>query len=164
MNDRSELSDIYKYEVEDNDHNLLDVDPHENRYELQYIFIPRLVAAINDGDLPSLLLYKIEDWAIWEAYTCEKGCDVKVLDVDSNHKLILYTFPEPNEIPEALYGAVLINSATNKAEYYTLEYGWEGTWIIGSKTLGRHYNYGDLKSRKQDDFVEWVVNRIEHKE
>ncbi len=146
--------------VELNENDLFETDSHDFRYELQYIFIPRVVDAVNNEELDSSLLYKVEDWSIWDEYTCEKGCDVEVLDVDNDYKLILYTFPEPNEIPEALYGAVLLNGVTNKAEYYTLEYGWEGAWIIGSKTLERHRNYGDLQSRERNDFVKWVTDRI----
>lgn len=146
--------------VELNENDLFETDSHDFRYELQYIFIPRVVDAVNGGELDASLLYKVEDWSIWDEYTCEKGCDVEVLDVDNDYKLILYTFPEPNEIPEALYGAVLLNGGTNKAEYYTLEYGWEGAWIIGSKTLERHRNYGDLQSRERNDFVKWVTDRI----
>ena len=139
---------------------VLEVVAHEFRYELQYIFIPQLVAAINNGELDSSHLYKIEDWSIWDEYTSEKGCDVEMLDVDNNYKLILYTFPEPNEIPEALYGAVLLNRTTNKAEYYTLECGCNGAWFLGSMTLECHRNYGNLQSREREDFVKWVTDRI----
>ena len=139
---------------------VLEVVAHEFRYELQYIFIPKLVAAINNGELGSSYFHKVEDWSIWDEYTCEKGCDVEMLDVCNNYKLILYTFPEPDEIPEALYGAVLLNRTTNKAEYYTLECGWKGAWIIGNMTLERHRNYGNLQSREREDFVKWVTDRI----
>ena len=53
-----------------NDNNLFEVDSHEFRYELQYIFIPQLVAAINNGELDSSHLCKVEDWNIWDYYTC----------------------------------------------------------------------------------------------
>lgn len=150
------MVDMVKLNVEE----LFETDSHDFRYELQYIFIPRLVDAVNNEELDSSLLYKVEDWSIWDEYPCEESCDVEVLDVDNDYKLILYTFPEPNEIPEALYGAVLLNGVTNKSEYYTLEYGWEGAWIIGSMTLGCHRNYGDLQSRERNDFVKWVTDRI----
>ena len=142
------------------ENNLFEVDSHEFRYELQYIFIPQLVDAINNGELDSSYFHKVEDWSIWDEYTCEKGCDVEMLDVCNNYKLILYTFPEPDEIPEALYGAVLLNRTTNKAEYYTLECGWKGAWFLGSMTLECHRNYGNLQSREREDFVKWVTDRI----
>ena len=44
---------------------VLEVVAHEFRYELQYIFIPKLVAAINNGELDSSHLHKVEDWSIW---------------------------------------------------------------------------------------------------
>ena len=46
------------------------------------------------------------------------------LEVGKDHTVIFYNFPEPRQIPEALYGAVLINNITGKAKYYTLEYGY----------------------------------------
>ena len=39
---------------------VLEVVAHEFRYELQYIFIPKLVAAINNGELDSSHLHKVE--------------------------------------------------------------------------------------------------------
>lgn len=143
-----------------NDDGLLETNSHQFRYELQYRFIPLLVDAVNNGELDSSLFYKVEDWSIWNGCDSKTGCDVEVLDVDNDYKLMLYTFPEPNEIPEALYGAILLNSAVNKAEYYTLECGWEDAWIIGSMTPKCHRNYGDLQSRKRKDFVKWVTERI----
>ena len=155
------IDDKLMFDIEElYDNSLFEVDSHEFRYELQYIFIPQLVDAVNNGELDSSHLHKVEDWSIWNEYIGEKGCDVEMLDVGNNYKLILYTFPEPNEIPEALYGAVLLNRVTNKAEYYTLECGWKGAWFLGSMTMGRHRNYGDLQSRKREDFVKWIKDRI----
>ena len=36
---------------------LFETDSHDFRYELQYIFIPRLVDAVNNEELDSSLLY-----------------------------------------------------------------------------------------------------------
>lgn len=108
------------------------VDTHKARHELQYVYIPKLVADVNDGYLPSTALH-----------------------------VVFYNFPEPQQMPEALYGAVLIDNATGKAEYYTLEYGLEGAWVLGSKTTTGHYSFGTLDTRERSAFFWWVTGRIE---
>lgn len=136
---------------------------HEFRYELQYRFIPKLVAEVNDGYLPSTALHMVKGWDIWGEYEWEEGFYIDRLEVEQSHTIIFYNFPEPQQIPEALYGAVLIDNTTGKAEYYTLEYGYMGTWILGSKTLDGHHNFGRLDSRDRRDFFKWVTDRIKLK-
>ena len=46
---------------------------HEFRYEFQYRFIPKLVADVNDGYLPSTALHMVKGWDIWEEYEWEDG-------------------------------------------------------------------------------------------
>ena len=41
------------------------VDTHRARYELQYVYIPKLVADVNDGYLPSTALPVVKGWDLW---------------------------------------------------------------------------------------------------
>lgn len=84
----------------------------------------------------------------------------KILRVDTygDYKLILYQFPEPKEVPEALYGAVLLDTTTNHADYYTLEYSFNGKWVYGSTSRGRHANYGKVDTPDLEEFVAWIFS------
>ena len=55
-------------------------------------------------------------------------------EVGEGYILIIYNFPEPAEVQEAAYGAVLLNRSTTQAEYYTLEKSFDGKWALASKT------------------------------
>ena len=140
------------------DNNFTDI--HHARYELQYVYIPKLVDEVNDGYLPSTALHMVKGWDIWQDCEWEDGFYIDRLEVGKDHTVIFYNFPEPQQIPEALYGAVLINNITGKAMYYTLEYGYLDSWFIGSKTLKGHRNYGTLDSRERSAFMKWVIDRI----
>lgn len=90
--------------------------------------------------------------AEWDAF--------RIVRVDNygNYKLILYQFPEPKEVPEALYGAVLLDTTTNHADYYTLEYSYNGKWVYGSTSRGKHLNYGEVDTPDLDVFVAWIFS------
>ena len=135
-------------------------DTHWDRTELQYFYIPKLVDAVNNGCLPSTALHMVDEWDFWDECDREEGFDVDWLEVGKDHTVIFYNLPEPRQRPEALYGAVLINNITGKAKYYTLEYGYLDSWILGSKTLKGHRNYGSLDSRERSAFLKWVTDRI----
>ena len=75
-----------------------------------------------------------------------------------NYKLIVYRFPEPKVMPEALYGAVLLDTTTHKADYYTLEYSANGKWVLGSTSRGMHSNYGEVDTPDLEQFIAWIFN------
>ena len=144
---------------------------HEIRYYIQYIFLPELVQSVSDGYLPSIALFPSPLWY----YNFRQKYDVEDLntagvyerferiDVDENHMLILYIFPQPLEMPEAVYGAVMLNTMTNDAEYYTLEGDVADRWVIGHKTTSSHSNLGSLDSADKDKFVAWVIEHAANK-
>lgn len=133
---------------------------YADRYELQYYYIPQLVDAVNEGYLPSTALHMVKEWDRWMTYRWEEGFYVDRLEVGNDHTVVFYNFPEPENVPEALYGAVLINNVTGKAAYYTLEAGYKGSWMLGSKTTKSHRTYGSLGSRDRSVFLKWVTDKI----
>ena len=135
-------------------------DTHWDRTELQYFYIPKLVDAVNNGCLPSTALHMVDEWDFWGECDREDGFDVDWFEVGKDHTVIFFNFPEPQQIPEALYGAVLVNSITGKAKDYTVEYGYLDSWLIGNKTLEGRCNYGTLDSRERSAFMKWVTDRI----
>ena len=88
--------------------------------ELQYFYIPKLVDAVNNGCLPSTVLHMVDEWDFWDDCDREEGFYASRIETEQDHTVIFYNFPEPQQIPEALYGAVLINNITGKANYYTI--------------------------------------------
>ena len=144
---------------------------HKIRYYIQYIFLPELVQSVSDGYLPSIALFPSPLWYYnyRQKYDLEKLHTARVyerferIDVDENHMLILYVFPQPQEMTEAVYGAVILNTVTSEAEYYTLESSVDDRWVIGHKTTNCHSNLGSLDSADQDKFLAWVMERAGYK-
>ena len=144
---------------------------HEIRYHVQYVFLPELVESVSEGYLPNIALFPSPLWY----YNLRQKYDVKELnaagvyerferiDVDENHMLILYVFPQPQEMTEAVYGAVMLNTMTSEAEYYTLESSVDDLWVIGHKTTSCHSNLGFLDRADHDKFVAWVIERAGQK-
>ena len=140
---------------------------HDIRNHVQQYFIPEMVECVKDGYLPFIALFPSAQWYInlrmdyeledlkaakvWESF--EK------IQVDDT-MIILYTFPQPEDVPEAIYGAVLLNQATNEIKYFTLEASYEGKWAVCSKDTSRHSCYEFWDSADKDKFVEWVKGRI----
>ena len=141
---------------------------HDIRYHVQQYFIPEMVECVKDGYLPFIALFPSAQWYInlrmdyeledlkaakvWESF--EK------IQVDDT-MIILYTFPQPEDVSEALYGAVLLNQSTNNLNYFTLEASYEDKWAVCSKDTSRHFCLEFWDSADKDTFVEWVKGRIQ---
>ena len=152
-----------------NDVNLTTERRHEIRYEVQHYFIPEMVECVKDGYLPFLALFPSAQWysnlrmdyeleelkaaKVWESF--EK------IEVDEDTMIILYTFPEPEDVPEALYGAILLNHSSNDLKYFTLEASYEDKWAVCSRDTSMHSCLGFWDSADKEKFVEWVKGRIQ---
>lgn len=135
-------------------------------YNKEYREIPAIVDGVTDGK------YKPE--ALWDDESGLRGylrrdCDpsmqaewdaFRIVRVDNygDYKLIIYQFPDPKEVPEALYGAVLLDTKTHRAEYYTLEYSYNDKWVYGSTSRGKHFNYGETNTPNLELFVAWILS------
>lgn len=75
-----------------------------------------------------------------------------------DYKLIVYQFPEPKVVPEAKYGAVLMNTKTLEIDYYTLELTYDNKWVYGSMSSERHANYDSVESPDLERFIEWIFS------
>ena len=123
-----------------------------------------MVKCVKDGYLPFIALFPLAQWYInlrmkyelqelkaakvWESY--EK------IEVNEDNMIILFTFPQPEEVPETVYGAVL-----NSLKYFTLEASYEDKWDVCSKDTSRHLCLEFWDSAYKDKFVEWVKDRIQ---
>ena len=151
-----------------NDVNLTSERRHEIRYDVQQYFIPEMVECVKDGYLPFIALFPSAQWysnlrmdydieelkaaKVWESF--EK------IEIDEDNMIILYTFPQPEEVPEALYGAVLLNQSTNDSKYFTLEASYEDKWAVCSKDTSMHSCLDFWDSADKDKFIQWVMGRL----
>ena len=154
-----------KYEVEQSVTQEVSILRRRDIYNKEYVWLAGAVDAVTDGQLPPVALSD-EDWlrknmqhgcvpsmqAEWDAF--------RIVHADNygDYRLILYQFPEPKEVPEALYGAVLLDTTTHKADYYTLEYSYNGKWVLGSTSRGKHSNYGEVETPDLEQFIAWIFN------
>ena len=147
---------------------LTDDEKHSYRYFLQYKFIPDLVAGVSKGEISPNSILATEGWEEfmkkhvdenffleWDELHCD---GVKINDT---YIMALYIFPKPRQVPEAAFGAVLINTTDNNARYYTLEYSFDGAWVLGSMDQTTHRNYGNLKNPGLKSFIDWVIERAQ---
>lgn len=147
---------------------LTDDEKHSYRYFLQYKFIPDLVAGVTKGEISPKSILATGGWEEfmkkhvdddffleWDELHCDG------IKINETYVMVLYIFPKPRQVPEAAFGAVLINTIDNNARYYTLEYSFDGAWVLGSMDQMTHRNYGKLENPSLKSFIDWVVARVE---
>ena len=145
---------------------IADDDKHSYRYSLQYKFIPDLVAGVSKGEISPNAILATEGWENfmkkhvdenffleWDELHCDG------IKINDTYVMALYIFPKPRQVPEAAFGAVLINTTNNDAKYYTLEYSFDGAWVLGSMDQTTHRNYGSLENPGLKSFIDWVVEK-----
>lgn len=145
---------------------LTDDEKHSYRYFLQYKFIPDLVAGVSKGEISPSAILATEGWEDfmkkhvdenffleWDELHCDG------IKINDTYVMALYIFPKPRQVPEAAFGAVLINTTNNDAKYYTLEYSFDGAWVLGSMDQTTHRNYGSLENPGLKSFIDWVVEK-----
>ena len=147
---------------------LTDDEKHSYRYFLQYKFIPDLVAGVSKGEISPNDILATEGWEEfmkkhvdenffleWDELHCDG------IKINDTYVMALYIFPKPRQVPEAAFGAVLINTTDKDAKYYTLEYSFDGTWVLGSMDQTTHSNYGNLENPDLKSFIDWVIERTQ---
>lgn len=141
----------------------------------EYYFIPQLIDDIYNSRLTADVLTDEE----WLRQSIRQYCmehdekefikewdNFKIQSVNTygGYKLIIYAYPQPKVIAEALYGGILLNMATRQAQYYTLEYSYDNKWVLGSMNAkGEHNNYGTIDSPNLDHFIAWIFNSNKQK-
>ena len=139
-------------------------------YNIEYHFLVGMVDAVTDGKLPVAALAD----EMWLRQNIQKECPpeyvllweenfrIERIDNLGDYRLIVYSFPEPVFVPEAVYGAVLVNVKTNHTDYYTLELSYNNRWVLGSMSNSKHANYGNIDSPDLAKFLEWVFSANKH--
>ena len=137
---------------------------HEIRYYVQQNFIPEMVQSVKDGYLPLIAIFPSPVWyynlrieyELDELKAAKVWDDFERIEVDEDRLIVLYTFPQPVEIPEALYGAVLLNQFTNDVKYFTLESGNADKWVVCGRDTSMHSCLEIWDSADKENFLEWA--------
>lgn len=147
---------------------LTDDEKHSYRYFLQYIFIPYLVAGVSKGEISPDVILTFDVWKEFMKKYVDGSFYLEwdelhsdVIKINDTYVMVLYIFPKPRQIPEAAFGAVLINTADNDAVYYTLEYSFGGAWVLGGMDQNTHSDYGNLENPSLKSFIDWVAERAQ---
>lgn len=141
----------------------------------EYYLIPQLLDNVYNGRLTMESLTNEE----WLRQNIRKYCmehdekefikewddfKIQLANTYGGYKLIIYAYPQPKVIAEALYGGILLNMETCQAHYYTLEYSYNNEWVLGSMDAnGEHNNYGTVDSPDLDNFIAWIFNSNKQK-
>lgn len=144
------------------------VSRRNNIYLPEFRWLPDVVfTAVTKGNLAPEALVD-EDWIrkeiqnrITDTSILKEWNSFKINSVDNygDYKLIIYQFPTPKVVPEAKYGAVLMNTKTIEINYYTLEMTLNNKWVYGSMSSECHNNYGEVDSADLDKFIEWIFTK-----
>lgn len=130
---------------------------------LEYKFVLTFIGPFERGGHDESMFVNIGNWekifktVLKDQYKVEWN-KFHVAKSEMNGKLyIVYTFPEPKEIPEAKYGVVVLDKVNLKASYYTMEYSLGGDWVFGVNTPEMHFNHGSLG---QNASLQTFMNKI----
>ena len=141
---------------------------HDIRYHVQQYYIPEMVEDVKDDFLPLSSLFPSEEWCDDVSFECdldelnaeEVWENFEQIEFGEGNMIILYTFPQPEDTPEAIYGAVLLNKSTNDMTYFTLEASFEDRWAVCSRDTSMHSCLDFWDTADKDKFVQWVMGRL----
>lgn len=94
-----------------------------------------------------------------EGFTWDE-LDISVEHLDENRPMIFYQFPEPQNQPEAKYGAIVIDNEKNKLSYFTFEMGRkEGWWALAINSPDNRQPLGmfDNIEPTKEKFIELIT-------
>lgn len=142
--------------------------PRRNEFYIpEYYWIPQMAEAVCKGELAAdalsdeaWLRQQIISRAPAAAAVQEWGAfHIERINKYGDYKLFVYGFPEPQSVPEAKYGAILLNTQTKVFDYYTLEFSYNGKWVLGRMQGTQHTNYGELEAQPDVEvFVDWIFS------
>lgn len=145
---------------------------HQQRYYLEYRFIPKLIIDVLEKDAENAAshLYTVNSWrpiveSMVDGFEYDwENLKTDILMLDDKKEIVFFIFPIPQQVPDAAYGAVVIDRKTKCGNYYTLESSYGGEWVLGEiiidkKEEGLHKNYGNLENPSCKSFLDWIRNR-----
>jgi|GEM_PF-4563320 len=138
-------------------------------YFWEFTFIPTFLGPYERGGHTDAMFLNIGNWEklFKTTFKDEHKIEWNKLHVAKSSlngkEYIVYTFPEPKQIPEAKYGMVVLDPAKQNASYYTMECSFGGDWVLGSYASGgTRFNLGSLgKNATIKEFTNRIVQMEE---
>ena len=146
---------------------------HQYRYRVEHLMLSDLLDRFNNR---KIVVDAFVDFD-WMKENLEKMDSTFVFEWDKmsyeirkkgKFIFIIYKFPKPNCMPEALYGIIAINKKTCFARYFTLEKTFsftndaENHFVCEWAGFGKHLNYG-VTINELEPFYSWVVKTSKKK-
>lgn len=139
------------------------MDNKLNKRALAYDFVLELINQANQNEklgIPAMAeKWFFEDvskqWGLVPTDFSWDEFSIEIAHLDDDHPAIVYTFPSPSNVPEAKYGAIVINKKKNSIIYFTLEQTIRpGRWALGQNTPKEHFQVGlfDIEPTKEKFF------------
>ena len=152
-------------DMEDDDMEALLGDDDEDRHYLEFELLPGICDMVNDGEQPEGIFEHVGERCPDAVNAAGFFEPVETMEI-MGRKAYLYTFPQPEDEPDAYYGLVAKNHE-DRWTYYTLESADEGRnecFVCEVSTeahhLRRHIN-GKVLSKQE--FAEWVAKDLERR-
>lgn len=141
---------------------------HDEMYYVEYKLIPHFIEFFNDQpDKATQIVVTIYENLVTLQYHLRQSnpfvfgkVSGEVLGNLDNECLVVFEFPKPFDMPLAKYGAIYINQSQRKFQYWTLEFSFNGKFVLGSKTTEGHSNYGQRGDLSKEEFIHEVCQSI----
>ncbi|MDE6553366.1 MAG: tetratricopeptide repeat protein [Muribaculaceae bacterium] len=157
--------------LEGKDANLKEID----LYRFEYSFLRYIAnSCIPSTDSIDILLNKDNEiFHLLEQigyYLPEEQKEIKIDMIgEGDEAIVVWTMPEPKEIPLARYIAFVPDKEANNYRLYTLErsLNWDGidpVWILGYSYADGHSNFGEIRyPSTPEEFVDQVLKVMKSK-
>lgn len=141
---------------------------HDEMYYVEYKLIPHLVEFFNSQpNKASQIIINIYENLVTLQNNLRKinpfafgKVSGEVMGDLEGECLVVYEFPKPIDTPLAKYGAIYINHAQQKYQYWTLEFSTNDKYVLGSMSTEQHMNYGQCTDMTKEEFVHEVCVKM----
>lgn len=141
---------------------------HDEMYYVEYKLVPHFVEMFNkEPEKAEKIIISIYEnlmtlqnhlRRVHPFYFGKVSCEI-CGDLN-NESLSIIEFPKPFDMPLAKYGAIYFNVPKKVCSYWTLEFSLNGKYILGSKTVEGHANYGQKPNISKEEFIQEVCRSM----
>jgi len=141
---------------------------HDEMYYVEYKLVPHFVEMFNESPekaekiiisiYENLVTLQNHLRKVHPFYFGKVSCEI-CGDLN-NESLSVIEFPKPFDMPLAKYGAIYFNVSQKVCSYWTLEFSLNGKYVLGSKTVGGHVNYGQRPDMSKEEFIQEVRRSV----
>ena len=141
---------------------------HDEMYYVEFKLIPHFVEFFNDktNKASQIVVTIYENLVTLQNHLRKSNpfafgkVSGEVLGNLDDECLVVFEFPRPFDMPLAKYGAIYINQSQRKFQYWTLEFSYNGKFVLGSKSTEGRTNYGQRGDLSKEEFIHEVCQSI----